>query len=1391
MAFDQNSVPKDMRSLNVAAPTMTEETLFSSPISNGRSPAFFVSDPAFVGYDYRNMNSAGSPTWCVRPIADPNFSPATNWFNYAPSFGNRVVNGNALNFGNCVGANSALDKACYDAVNGFAYGVRANRVVLNASNLASYSVSHVASQQQAAQSCNEGADDTVSGKKVKFLCSYGGRNLPRPSDGELRYVGGQTRIISVRRDASINDLLQKMVDTCGQPVVIKYQLPEEDLDALVSVSCADDVENMMDEYDKLVERSPDGSAKLRVFLFPASELELSGRVQFGDLQDSGQKYFDAVNGVADVISSGINWKESIISAVSIQNSDLSGPENPHTTIEGQGDFNGAPMGNVSPSADTAVKLVVSDPSAAVHSGAYTVSSGTPLAMASSTYTPYSQEVRLEKSVPVILSQQPYGLQQAGMEIHPPSPYLQPFIDMWPEIMDHADCVQQSPQTRFSNPQLLGKTGPVFNQQQFHDNTPGLESHQVISGVKMTMAPPSSQVDVRPIVIPPQPLVQPQQNYLDQYNDQNTPGLKIIQHPAECGYNAYQVPVNQVPPVTVGEGIHHWVQVPSQEKVVFSNRLLPQQVMIPEKIQRVEDCSMCQTKLPHAHSDTAVQDQFNSRAGPIPDSIPIYRSLPVEDNLKAQATNTVMVNAPLKEGLVEQGADPRVISKLKPPDRVPCSGTTGLTHNSEQNPHEEKTFMQITDGHGHPRNSFIQDTVGRTNIKQYPPSDGVMAASYIDVVQQHTMPVENQAKQVTLVNKPLNNDMPRLDGTTIQASECMVQGSPKEFTNELTGVVSKPNAVDNRYTKDHLKPIDVRMHTLKIDNPEIYASNGDCLLPVDKLSGNDKLEYHTQHAVDTEVILDNNFGRSKLIVDANQIKMSAMPPSSEEISRGHNSKPGEYYEVAPPAVWGIPSSNPLSISGNHHRDDVAPSSISPPVSFGDVQDSPNSLFSNQHLWNVQHGTFFQPVSPSNVASKKETYSYKDYFAENPGNHREQNLEAQLDDGFYQSLEQNLTLEHDRSDKVSAEDQQLQAIAEGVAASVLHTSTPSNSDSHTRDVSCLENIGDNNVENNLIDVQCKSEIQDIKSKPPEKTNFCFPASDVGRLQVIKNCDLEELTKLGSGTFGTVYHGKWRGTDVAIKRITDRFFAGKPSEQECVRDDFWNEAIKLADLHHPNVVAFYGIVLDGPGGSVATVTEYMVNGSLRNALHKSHRNLDKRKRLMIAMDVAFGMEYLHGKNIVHFDLKSDNLLVNLRDPHRQICKVGDLGLSKVKRQTLISGGVRGTLPWMAPELLNGSSSLVSEKVDVFSFGIVMWELLTGQEPYTDLHYGAIIGGIVSNTLRPPVPESCDQEWRLLMERCWSAEPSKRPSFTEIANELRSMATKISPKGQSQQQQPTQIQQ
>ncbi|KAK4753910.1 hypothetical protein SAY87_002014 [Trapa incisa] len=282
----------------------------------------------------------------------------------------------------------------------------------------------------------------------------------------------------------------------------------------------------------------------------------------------------------------------------------------------------------------------------------------------------------------------------------------------------------------------------------------------------------------------------------------------------------------------------------------------------------------------------------------------------------------------------------------------------------------------------------------------------------------------------------------------------------------------------------------------------------------------------------------------------------------------------------------------------------------------------------------------------------------------------------------------------------------------------------------------------------------------------------------LQTIKYDDLEEIRELGSGTYGAVYHGKWKGSDVAIKKIKASCFAGRPAERERLIADFWKEALILGSLHHPNVVSFYGIVRGGPDGSLATVTEFMINGSLKQFLHKKDRTIDRRKRLIIAMDAAFGMEYLHGKNIVHFDLKCENLLVNMRDPQRPVCKIGDLGLSKVKQQTLVSGGVRGTLPWMAPELLSGKSNMVTEKIDVYSFGIVMWEVLTGEEPYADMHCVSIIGGIVNNSLRPQIPTWCDPEWKSLMESCWASDPSGRPSFSEISQKLRSMAAAINVK-------------
>ncbi|PON67148.1 Mitogen-activated protein kinase kinase kinase [Parasponia andersonii] len=1461
MAFDQNSIPKDLRPLNVVR-NVAEEPRIASATSTGRSPdgyfpnpvreigspdsvpVFYpaaVSEPGFVGLGYGNA-AHNVAAWCPRvavpavatvppaptvptiPVAYQSVSPAVG-FGYSPNLGNRAAggtgelvsssftstgSGGSPNLGNFV-VGGGVDLASQDIAARIGYTPNlSNRVTGNAADQIlndpvvgfGYipNIGNRVGGNAIDQASDEGGDDSVSGKKLKFLCSFGGKILPRPSDGVLRYVGGHTRIISVRRDVSFSELVQKMMDTYGQPVVIKYQLPDEDLDALVSVSCPDDLDNMMEEYEKLIERSSDGSAKLRVFLFSASELDPSGMVPLGDLHDGGQRYVDAVNGIVDGISGGgITRKESIASATSTH-SDFSGSEAIDNSLPSQGEVTG-PLStstllhkqNSANSDETSPGLVYVDTSTAGYVEASAVPTRIPLVKSGPPWTsPSPLEIELERSVPVTVAPQHLGFQQPGLEIPTPA-FVPAYVDPRQEVVNQVDYLQLPPQMGFPNPQLLGTAGPVYAQPQLHGNGGGVITRQFVPSVCTTVNPSPPHIGIRENVV--QPVIQPQQARLDNFVNERTFVPRVVQLPVEQSYNSYQVPVSSA--VVGGNYGRH--QVPNQDHVIISDGLVSrQQVIFYDKIPRLKECYMCQKQLPHAHSDTLAQGQRDSGASSSSDSSSTHHSLRLDDHLRAQPTTRVMVTGGLGGSALDRGVEAR---RRVPPHVDPQIGnlqpeTSGFLQNLEVKHERDRIIPQQIDTIEHSRIPVPQAVIGRATDIQ-PPNSAYMATvmqyGRDDPVQQPSVAAHYLVKQDALV-KPVIRDMPPVGGVPVQGSERLIHESPKEYSNKFPGIVTNEDTIDTGTLYDQLRPIEGRMEAVRICPPEISVFKEHSKPPVDKLRIEDSFDYRTPHVAGREVLVD----KADKFETTYSLPTEALPSSTTEIlyiptTYIPTSRLVESYEVAQPPMWGNPGyyaqpkvgAHPLDCTEVHYGNPAFPSIDAPPFPpssrSGDVQDSSDSLFSNQDPWNLRHDTQFPPPRPSKSPSKLETYATKDPFGENClGSNVEQNV---VEDGVQPSLgilNKDLGLENSQLAKGSAEEQirnDLQAVAEGVAASVFQPATPSNPESATNF------IQDANVKKSSAENKAKVEV--VKTKVPERANMGFPVSDgIGRLQIIKNGDLEELKELGSGTFGTVYHGKWRGTDVAIKRISDRCFAGKPSEQERMRDDFWNEAIKLADLHHPNVLAFYGVVLDGPGGSVATVTEYMVNGSLRNALQKNEKSLDKRKRLLIAMDVAFGMEYLHGKNIVHFDLKSDNLLVNLRDPHRPICKVGDLGLSKVKCHTLISGGVRGTLPWMAPELLNGSSSLVSEKVDVFSFGIVMWELLTGEEPYADLHYGTIIGGIVSNTLRPLVPESSDPEWRSLMERCWSSEPSERPSFTEVANLLRAMAAKIPPKGHSPQQ-------
>ena len=142
-----------------------------------------------------------------------------------------------------------------------------------------------------------GVSDGSQSGKMKFLCSFGGKILPRPSDGKLRYVGGETHIISIRKNTTREELVNKTLGICNQPHTIKYQLPGEDLDALISVSSDEDLQNMIEEYYGL-ERH-EGSQRLRIFLIPLGESEKTSSLEVIQPSSPDYQYVVAVNGILD------------------------------------------------------------------------------------------------------------------------------------------------------------------------------------------------------------------------------------------------------------------------------------------------------------------------------------------------------------------------------------------------------------------------------------------------------------------------------------------------------------------------------------------------------------------------------------------------------------------------------------------------------------------------------------------------------------------------------------------------------------------------------------------------------------------------------------------------------------------------------------------------------------------------------------------------------------------------------------------------------------------------------------------------------------------------------------------------------------------------------------
>ncbi|KAJ7295676.1 hypothetical protein O6H91_13G027200 [Diphasiastrum complanatum] len=250
-----------------------------------------------------------------------------------------------------------------------------------------------------------------------------------------------------------------------------------------------------------------------------------------------------------------------------------------------------------------------------------------------------------------------------------------------------------------------------------------------------------------------------------------------------------------------------------------------------------------------------------------------------------------------------------------------------------------------------------------------------------------------------------------------------------------------------------------------------------------------------------------------------------------------------------------------------------------------------------------------------------------------------------------------------------------------------------------------------------------------------------------------------RFACGTYCRLYYGIYKDKSVAVKMLKH------PDEDEEVARrldrQFRSEVTVLSCLHHKNVVQFVAACRKSPVSCV--ITEYLSQGSLRTFLLKNKpHSLPLKMLISLALDVASGMEYLHSQGVIHRDLKSENLCLD-----EELCvKIVDFGVACSMQNCKSMSKDIGTYRWMAPEMI--SQQPYSKKVDVYSFGIVLWEICTGLIPFQEMTSAQAAYAVVEKEARPEQSSDCPPALNALMKECWSPIPDERPEFSQIVKKL-----------------------
>uniref|UniRef100_UPI00398F347C RAF proto-oncogene serine/threonine-protein kinase-like isoform X1 n=1 Tax=Pristiophorus japonicus TaxID=55135 RepID=UPI00398F347C len=311
--------------------------------------------------------------------------------------------------------------------------------------------------------------------------------------------------------------------------------------------------------------------------------------------------------------------------------------------------------------------------------------------------------------------------------------------------------------------------------------------------------------------------------------------------------------------------------------------------------------------------------------------------------------------------------------------------------------------------------------------------------------------------------------------------------------------------------------------------------------------------------------------------------------------------------------------------------------------------------------------------------------------------------------------------------------------------------------------------------------KSPVQTPRDRRPSATNEGIKKirarvqRDSSYYWEIKGEEVVLLKRIGSGSFGTVFKGKWHG-DVAVKilKVTDP----TPEQLQAFRNEVQvlSRCFSDSDLfsscrktRHVNILLFMGYMTKF---NLAIVTQWCEGNSLYQHLHVQDIKLEMFQLIDIARQAAQGMDYLHAKNIIHRDMKSNNIFLH----EGLTVKIGDFGLATVKSRWSGSqqvGQPTGSILWMAPEVIRMEEvNPYSFQSDVYSYGVVLFELMTGELPYSHVNNrDQIIFMVGRGFLTPDLSKlykNCPKAMKRLVANCLNRNKDDRPLFPQILSSV-----------------------